>query len=279
MLALTLACISCTDDDDNHNGNQVNNTDYSASADFRVAIPLADLTNLSLEAVSGEIVILGVPNFMQDSIIVQGERRVESDSDADAQAHLQYLQVLTNASEHILSVRTDQPEQTEGRNYIVEYHIEVPEEFIVTASQVNGTVWINDMNADVIVSAVNGNLHVSGAGTAAANVVNGFLSFESYVGTVHGSVVNGGIHAEVSLPLEGNCDLSITNGNIDLELPDTTSAHISANVVNGQIEVRDFTVSNPVITPHSFIGILGVGDGSITLDAVNGNILVQPFGI
>jgi DUF4097 and DUF4098 domain-containing protein YvlB len=237
------------------------------------------LTAFSLEAINGEVSIEGVPESQLDSIIVRGERRVESDSEADAQAHLQFLQVAMTVSEQLLTVRTEQPDQAEGRNSIVDYHIEIPEDMPVTASNVNGTVWITHMTDTVVASVVNGNLHLGYAGTATASVVNGFLSFESYVGNVHGSVVNGGIHAEVSLLPEGSCDLSITNGNIDLELPDTTSAHLSTNVVNGQIEVRDFTVSNPIVTPHSFTGILGVGDGSISLDAVNGNILVRPFGI
>jgi hypothetical protein len=276
-LALTFFCASCTDEDDDR--DHTGKTNYSASEEFRFAFDPTNLIRLSLEAISGEITIQGVPNSLLDSIFVQGERRVESESAADAEEHLQYLHVLTNVSEHVLNVRTDQPEHAEGRNYIVEYHIEVPEDFPLTVSQVNGFVRIDEMNADVTASTVNGDMRLGGSGIAIANVVNGYLNIESHRGNTEGTVVNGGIHAEVLLPPQGICVLSITNGNIDLQIPDTTSAHLNANVVNGGIEVRDIPFTSGIVGPDRINAVFGDGDGAITLDAVNGNILVRPFGI
>jgi hypothetical protein len=278
--AIALVFVSCADNDDNdYNGNQDRNTDHQASAEFAFAFHPSTLTSFSLDAINGEVEIHCLADSLIDSIRVSGERRVESDSDADAQEHLQYLYVLTNVDEHVLNVRTDQPGQTDGRNYIVDYYIEIPENMPVTASNVNGPVWIDNVQVAVTASTVNGNLRLGGTGIAVAHVVNGYLSIESHRGNMEGTVVNGGIHAEALLLPQGICSLTITNGNIDLQIPDTTSAHLNANVVNGGIEVRDIPFTSGIVGPDRVNAVFGDGDGLITLSSVNGNILVRPFGI
>ncbi|RQV97155.1 hypothetical protein EH220_04910 [bacterium] len=275
LLALLLCfAVSCNDDDEN-NGHYAGNTNYSASEEFEYSfLPPYQTTSFILDAVSGQASIHFFPDAGLDSIVVSGERRVESDSQADADEHLGDLQVIFTKTTESLRFETEQPDQSEGRNYIVEYYIELPESMLLTVSQVNGPVWIHDMANSATASVVNGSLFISGSGHAIGSIVNGILHFESFEGSVTGSSVNGGITAEVVLPESGVCDLHVTNGNIGLEIPATTSAAFTATVVNGRIAYSNLTLGNATISPTSVVGLLGTGDGAINLSTTNGNIAV-----
>ena len=275
-LLLIVFVAACNDDDDN--GYRVDNNDYSASADFAFSFyPPYQATDFILEAISGQASVQFMPDAVLDSILVWGERRVESESLADAEAHLADLHVLYTEVDNELRFRTDQPDESGGRSYIIEYHIEIPESMSLILSQVNGPVWIHDMANESIVSVVNGSIYLHGSGSATSSIVNGYLHFESFEGSVAGSSVNGGITAEIILPEEGMCDLDVVNGNISLEIPDTTSAEFSANVTNGQIGYTGLVFIDAVISQNSVAGTLGEGEGTIGLSTTNGNITVVGY--
>ena len=97
---------------------------FSASEDFNYKIAIKNRTSLQLNAINGSVEIEGTTNI--DSVAISGERRVESDSQADADEHLQDLSVEISENEDKISIWTEQPDQSSGRNYIVEYNIQVP---------------------------------------------------------------------------------------------------------------------------------------------------------
>ena len=68
--------------------------------------------------------------------------------------------------------------------------------------------------------------------------------------------------------------MSTVNGGIYLEIPESTSAEFAASWVNGGISINNLILFDQEITPYSVSGILGNGEGDISLSTVNGSIFI-----
>ncbi len=259
FLALCLILTGCSEDSNPvaSDGN-VDNTNFTASRSFSFEVGAAGHTRVMVEGINGDVVIVG--NSEATSVIIAGQREVGSESTEDAEEHLQYLQVsVTDLGSEILA-KTTQPSDTQGRSYVVDYDITLPEDMQVVASNVNGTLSVDAMT-----------------GSVTASVTNGQIDLDDINGSTDIDLVNGQISAEVSLPLDGTIDMSVTNGNINLRIPRTTSAVFTATVVNGIITTTNLDLQNMNRTDNSITGTLADGQGTITLRTVNGNISVTGF--
>ena len=85
------------------------------------------------------------------------------------------------------------------------------------------------------------------------------------------------VEARVTLPPSGFIDITIGNGNADLFIPVNTSATFSAVVGNGSIDLANLELQNLVTTNKTVMGVLGEGNGAITLRAGNGRINASGF--
>jgi DUF4097 and DUF4098 domain-containing protein YvlB len=212
------------------------NAAFSTKQDFSQEMQVENHMRMRLEAVNGEIVITGQPDAT--SVIVTAELCVSShESQQDAEARLEQLEVLvTDLSDEIV-VETLQPDNTEGRQYVVNYTITVPSNLEVDVNQVNGAIRVEDTTNSVFVN-----------------------------------VVNGSLDSTVSLPPNGQIRLSMVNGDVDLRLPTSTSAELSAFVDNGTITWDNLDLLDAVHTNQSLTGTLGSGAGVIWLETTNGSI-------
>jgi hypothetical protein len=217
------------------------NADFVAKRGVDREVQVEDHIRMRLEAENGEIAITG--QLDATSVMVTAELRVGShESREDAEERLEQLDVLvTDLSDEIL-VQTQQPEDTEGRQYVVEYTITVPSHLEVDVNQVNGAIRVEDTANSVFVNATNGNLD-----------------------------------STVRLPPNGEIRLSIVNGNLDLSIPTSTSAELSASVGNGTITWDNLDLMDAVQTNQSLTGTLGDGAGVIRLETTNGSIDVIGF--
>src|SRR5574342_916190 len=127
--------------------DRVANTNYSATESFSFDIAVKNQTRLELGAINGPVDVVGVPNATTARI--WGERRVESESEADAKARLNDLEVRVTDSQNEISVQTLQPDDTHGRNYKVVYHLRIPQTWKLSLGHVNGIVAIDSLNNDV----------------------------------------------------------------------------------------------------------------------------------
>jgi DUF4097 and DUF4098 domain-containing protein YvlB len=216
----------------------VGNTNFVARESF--SFQVVPRNRLILNGINGNVTITGSPGT--GGVTVAGERRVESESQADADEQLRQLevQVLDTADEVL--VETSQPDSTGGRNYVIDYNVTVPVNTEVFVENTNGHVSVMDITRST---------------------------------TVH--LVNGQIDGRVSLPRDGWIDWMTTNGTIDLAVPRNTSASFSATVSNGSIGVDNLSLQSETRTPNSLQGTLGDGRGRIELSTVNGNISVSGF--
>lgn len=250
--------ISCDSETVTGIDDEVSNTDFVASESFYFSIAVQSKTMFSITGINGNITINGVSNT--DSVIITGQKSVGSESLADAQASLQNLNVIVRDQSNEVNVETDQPEETGGRNYNVNYQVTLPKDFLITAANVNGVVSVDSINNTVNTANVNGQILLT-----------------DIVGSSAVSLVNGQIVAKITLPLNGTIAIANVNGNIALEIPTNTSAEFSAGLVNGNIIITNLSLLNQVSSNTSVTGTLGNGEGTISLTNVNGNISAYGF--
>jgi DUF4097 and DUF4098 domain-containing protein YvlB len=259
-LVVTCIClVGCGDDGAPDCCGPGDDTKFTAEEPYYSVIDVVDQTTLRVEGVSGTISVDGLAD--SDSIVVAATRRVRSGSVADAEAHLPLLQIEVQEGASEVIVRTQQPTETEGRSYEVDYEITVPADFDLVLDNVNGNITVSEMNSSLDI----GN-------------VNGTVVLDDIFGDVSVGLTNGQIEAEVTLPFDGTIDMGVTNGNILLGIPLETSAEFSAGVTNGKITVSgSLDLKDSHVTNVSVTGTLGDGDGDISLMVVNGNIDVTGF--
>jgi len=268
---LTMQCDFSDMWDDDHDGK------YTATAAFNYSIPADEQIGFSIAGVSGDIQITGTGD--QSRVIVQGERMVRADSRSRADDGLDDLQVMIEKSDTLITVYTDQPESSDNVEYIVNYQVEMPAAWICFAGNVNGDFVIDSLDNDCTANNINGDIwigHVNDANIYASGL-NGDITFIDIHGNVTAQIINGDIDGQISIPLNGVCQLTMVNGDIDLEIPKATSATLSAAVSNGNITLNDLVLNNRVVTPTTLTGRLGEGRGIIHLAGTNGNINIGGY--
>lgn len=223
--------------------SEVSNTDFEASEPFNFTVDKESRFRLSLEGVSGKITVSGSPGAT--SITITGTKRVRSQSIEDAQAHLAFLNINKEELTDEVIVKTDQPQFSGGRSYIVDYTITLPENFEVLVVNFNGAVNINGIVGSALVLV---------------------------------TLFNGEIDAEVTLPLNGKVKFILFNGVIHLAIPTSTSAKFYAEATNGSINLSsNLVLQNVIRSPNPFEGTLGVGDGTVELKIASGDVNVTGF--
>jgi len=245
-ILLNLACLVDPEDPEDENK-------FSAVEAFAYSLNATDISGVNLSGVTGEIEVVGLTHSTQ--IEVWGERRVESNSQKDADEHLDLLEVKISQKNQIVYIETEQPSDSKGRNYDVTYHLRIPQNRLIFIQSVNGTVAIDSLQNDIRVE-----------------LVNGKVALAAIRASVQVAVVNGEIDATLILPAGGKHDLATTNGAINYKIPSNTSSEFSASVLNGNIHIEKLQLMNSTYASKSVTGKLGSGDGKISLKAVNGNI-------
>jgi len=250
-IMILASCTICPND-----GDQVDNTYYAAAEEFSHTYPVENQTLFTIEGINGNITIEARSGI--DSITIEGERKVESESYEDAEECLEELEVYITGNNNEYLVVTHQPSHSDGRNFIIHYHIIIPDYMRTTIYNVNGDIFVDSLNNKVYAAQTNGTINLS--------EING---------SIEAGLTNGNIITGMALPGNGICRLNTVNGNVILSVPDTTSAHLSANIVNGVISISGLTLESQVSSPYALTGVLNDGNGTIDLDVVNGSINIS----
>ena len=238
------------DDDFDHSGN------VEVSASFSRTLPVDGQEAIRVAGANGSVRLWGVPGAQEVS--VEAVRRVRSDSRRDAEAHLVDVQVSVDVSFDEFEIRTVQPNHSNGRTYVVDYEITVPSDLFPRITNGNGSVRIEDVQANVTVSNGNGDVELKG------------VEGSSWI-----SVGNGKISASTFLPPGGQIVHAVGNGSLFLSVQPQVSASFGAKVGNGTISVTGLDLSQVISSPRQLHGVLGLGQGVIDLSAGNGQIRVQ----
>jgi hypothetical protein len=262
LVLFAMILVSCDDEEETRSDNR-----YSALAPFEIQLERNTQTLFRLQAINGEIEIDGyiAPDTLgADLIHITGEREVRSDSQSDADQYLDSLQVNVSESSSEFTIRTDQPDQSNGREYLVRYHVSLPQDMRVDVDQANGTISIVDIRPQV-----------SESWSAEVDQVNGDVFVRDIDEKLRINVVNGTITCShlVSFPRQN--ELTAVNGTIEFHVYEEVSAQLSAELVNGTIAVSGLDLQDASYSPTHVSGTLGSGEGEISLTLVNGTIAVS----
>jgi len=229
--------------------------DVFTSKTYSESVIVNGHTNLLLNGLNGEVTITGMPG--RNTMTVNAEARVGSTTLDDAQIGLNQLDVVLTDNGSNITIRTEQPANSLGRQYIVDYDITVPDNLSLSVNLVNGYVALNNMEDAVYVVVENGN-----------------VNFTEVHGNSSVSIDNGSFIGSLSLHPESEVLISTVNGDINLDIPETTSAELFAQVRNGIIARENIDLENVQITNKTLQGIMGAGTGLIDLETVNGDIFI-----
>jgi len=229
--------------------------DKEATRLLTATVPVSSQIGVHVTGVNGELRVLGVAGSQE--VAVRAIKRVRSSSTADAEAHLSDIHVQIRSGAEEIRIETVQPERSGHRDYIVDYEITVPEHFHVTGINANGALFLEGVQADLVVDAGNGN-----------------VTIREVEGGAWISVGNGTVDASLVLPDGDQMVCAIGNGSMRLTVQREVSAELKARVGNGTISVSGLILVNPVSGPHMFHSQLGSGAGLIDLSVGNGTIQV-----
>jgi len=232
----------------------IDNTDHTAFENFNYFIGVNNQTRFVLDGINGSIKISPTDEIAGT---IAGERKVQSESDADAAAFLENLKVIVEDRGDEVYVYTDQPNNSNGRILTVSYLIKIPATWNTIITNTNGGLQMDSLN-----------------GSITANIVNGSIILNEINADVDLELVNGTIVGQLAVPDNGACEMDLTNGTIALSIPQTTNAMLNASVLNGSVNVSDLTIQNITSSTTSFNGTIGTGTATIDLGAVNGEINV-----
>jgi hypothetical protein len=231
---------------------------FSAQDTFAVDVARASRKELDLYGVNGTIIVEGSPGATAVSVFAV--MRVESDTQADADAHLAQLGVQVDSTDQAVLVETTQPTQSGGRNYIVNYTVTLPQGFNVVVNNANGNVTLRRV-----------------VGIISIDLGNGAVSLDNDEGSTAINLANGTIGGRVTLPPGGEMSMNLANGNVNIEIPQSTSAQFHAETGIGSVTVVGLYLQGAVIEQDRVTGTLGGGDGTIDLSVANGDIYVEGF--
>jgi hypothetical protein len=147
---------------------------------------------------------------------------------------------------------------TQNNDVEVRFSIMLPDGVSFEGRTVNGDIEAFDLESDVSLASVNGDVDVSTTGSAEATTVNG--SIDATMGTMARS---------------GGASFSTVNGSITLDLPDDVDADIDASWLNGGLD-SDLPIHlNGGLRRNRARGALGQGGAELILKTVNGSIRIR----
>lgn len=137
----------------------------------------------------------------------------------------------------------------------VEFVVQVPTGVRFIGRTVNGEVEARSLTAFTEAHTVNGKIHLSTAGEAQADTVNG--SIDASLGANSGS---------------NDLKFSSVNGTIHVDLPPALNAQVHASTVNGSISSDFPLLVHGRIGPRNMDATAGNGGRELKLSTVNGSI-------
>lgn len=199
---------------------------------------------------------VSVHGWNRSEVLVVAKIQTEGE-DADAARDLAAGITVETSDGH---VRAEGPSTRRRQSWSVSYDVWMPRQTDLHVATHNGGVSVEDVDARVELSAVNGGLHLSGVS-----------------GDVRGETTNGPLNVE----LDGDqwrgpgLDLRTTNGPVNLDVPEGYSAQLETGTVNGGMRIEF-----PITLQGGMIGRrittqLGRGGATIRAMTTNGPVNIR----
>jgi DUF4097 and DUF4098 domain-containing protein YvlB len=277
ILFVTLAMASC---DETIYYGQDSQEDppvvYTLESGFSFEISISTQTRLLLEAITGDIEIVG--DSAASRVLIEGRKVVTAGTQQAAQAALASAKVkLTRLSDRLV-VLSEHPESTAETQFEIDYTITVPRQWQVAVLLNEGNVQISNLTSVVSVENSSGDVILQNIrGEVFLENNTGDATLNNLSGSVVTELGSGDINATVTLPENGYANLSTQEGNITLQIPAQTNATLSADATTGVVQIFNLALQQAVFGQHSVSGVLNSGNGNINLLTANGNIVINGF--
>lgn len=156
-----LLCPACDSSETDDGGG----TDFEATETFSYTFSARQFNALHLDGINGYVSITG--SVAGTAIQISGEKIVASGTIEDATEHLGDIEIVIDESGVALKVKTEQPDDPRGRNYVVNYTITIPASKDLKVSNVNGNVELGQLAGKIEVDLINGSVQCMGSSLAA----------------------------------------------------------------------------------------------------------------
>jgi translation initiation factor IF-1 len=262
-------------------------------------LALTAAQSLTLDNDDGSVVIRTAPGGTiqaEVSLTIYTRKR---GLDAEAQEYAAQL-IDVRETDNGISIITEPSSRPENLEVSVKYAFTVPEGTDVRLRCANGNVRvakgcgavsvrgrntdvsISDPQGEVEVETTNGRIRVARALSGAdLQTVNGAVYAHVGGGELRAATTNGLILARI---LDANveaCHLKTLNGGISVIMAEGCSARLEARTARGRVNSDDFDamdVSEGMKRQRHVRGIIGDGRTNLTMDTLNGNILLKRAG-
>jgi len=230
-----------------------------ASDTWMRSYTLSKTGEVSISNVNGRVEVEGVDG---STVEINAERIARGASEQLASDLLKRVSIVDHATPDSVSIETQRVEGILiGASFEVRYHVKVPRTANVRAVTVNGGVDAKSVDGRLI-----------------ARTTNGGIVATALAGGVEARVVNGGIKIRLASVGKDDVVMTTVNGGVRLALPETAKATVSANWVNGGMKMSGLKFEVRDESRRHFEGLLNGGGTPISLNTVNGGIIIGSSG-
>lgn len=196
-----------------------------------------------------------VHGWNRSEVLVLARIQTDGEDLSDARDLASAINIQTDGGR----IRAEGPSTRRHQSWSVSYDVWTPRNTDLHVSTHNGGIGIDNIEARLDLSAVNGGLRL-----------------QSIAGDVHGETTNG----PLNVSLDGDrwrgegLDLRTTNGPVNLDIPDGYSARLETGTVNGGLRI-DFPVTLQGMIGRRISTQLGDGGPPIRAVTTNGPVTIH----
>jgi putative adhesin len=229
-----------------------------ATDEWTRTYPLNAGGELRIANTNGKIEIEGTGG---STVEVRAERIARGATDAAARELLPRIVIKEDATPERVSLETERMNGIMiGVSFEVRYHVRVPKNATVNATNTNGQVVLTGL-----------------AGKVNARTTNGGVKGDALTGAVEARSTNGQVTIDMASIGSDRIALHTTNGGVVLTLPESAKADLSASVTNGGISVGEFqNIDVGEKSRRRFEAKLNGGGAPIELTTTNGGVRIRP---
>ena len=228
--------------------------DWHDNSLYTVAVPKQEVQPVaSLEKINpspnGAVVVHGVD---RGDVLVHACIHASAPSGQEAQSLASQIQISKGAGD----IEPTGPESDHDHHWSVSYEIWLPRNSNLEARTVNGRIKVEDVKGDIDTENVNGGMELDRlGGKVKSRTVNGGVKAELAGATWDGQgleikTTNGGIRLVVPATYSANVDTSTVNGGIHCDFPvsiqGNLTKHMSFQLGGGGPEIRTSTVNGGI---------------------------------
>lgn len=237
-----------------------------AAEDFRWTGRLASGDELEIKGINGDIIV--EPARGNEVTVTAQARGRRSDPESVRIERVEHANGVTFCAVYPTPERAREENRcapgsagrmnTHNNDVEVTFTIQVPAGVSFIGNTVNGEIEAFDLENDLELMTVNGDVELSTTGFAEAETVNG--SIDARMG---------------EMDRIGGARFSTVNGSIDLDVPNGIDADVDASWLNGGFDSDIPLRINGRMSRKSAQGVFGDGGPDLELETVNGSIRIR----